>query len=327
MQSSSRTALLHVALAAGYGVLTHAAFRSELLYGRLNVMSAGFLFLAPFAIGLIAAPRTRRRTRFDWRYVLYMPWLACLAVVGAGAVFAHEPLLCIVMALPVVLAMASLGSIGPYFFSRLRMNGGFLQVSTVVAAMLAPYFVAYAESFAPPSDSMRKVHTEIDIKADKSIIWQNITRVAEIQPKEHRFSVFHTLGLPRPREAVLSRDGVGGVRDAMFEQGLNFVETVTHWQDQQELRFTIEVDHSKSLPPLIGAIEGVYFRVLEGRYAIEPLPHGSVRLHLDSAERLGTRFNWYAGLWTDSIMHHLQEYILRIVKERCEKQAAMRKTS
>ena len=59
----------------------------------------------------------------------------------------------------------------------------------------------------------------------------------------------------------------------------------------------------------------------EGEYRIEPLaPEGSgrVRLRLESRHRLSTRFNPYAGLWTDFILGDTQRYILEALKERCE---------
>jgi hypothetical protein len=34
--------------------------------------------------------------------------------------------------------------------------------------------------------------------------------------------------------------------------------------------------------------------------------------------RLSTRFNGYAGFWTDFIMRDTQQYILEIIRDRCE---------
>jgi hypothetical protein len=196
-----------------------------------------------------------------------------------------------------------------------------LRAVALALVVTAPFFTGVAESVVPPAPAMRSVRTQIDIDADPDITWRNVTRVAAIQPSEHRFSILHVLGLPRPREAVLSHDGVGGIRDAQFEQGLSFIEQVTHWDARRDLRFTIEIDRTRTVSPLMTAIDG-HFRVLEGHYSIEPLDHGRVRLHLVSSERLDTRFNGYAGLWTDEVMRHLQTYILRIIKARCEAQAA-----
>jgi hypothetical protein len=41
-------------------------------------------------------------------------------------------------------------------------------------------------------------------------------------------------------------------------------------------------------------------------------------LHLSSRHRLSTRFNFYAGVWTDFIMHDLQQAILSVIRQRAE---------
>ena len=69
--------------------------------------------------------------------------------------------------------------------------------------------------------------------------------------------------------------------------------------------------------PLLLTFEN-FFDTLDGRYAIEPLADGRVLLHLSSEHRLSTRFNFYAGWWTDWIMRDTQNYILAVVKARCE---------
>ena len=40
--------------------------------------------------------------------------------------------------------------------------------------------------------------------------------------------------------------------------------------------------------------------------------------HLSSTHRLTTRFNWYAGFWTEPIMSELQRVILEVVKARSQ---------
>jgi hypothetical protein len=149
-------------------------------------------------------------------------------------------------------------------------------------------------------------------------VWQQIIRVPAIKPVEQSFSPLHLLGLPRPIEATLSYEGVGAVRHASFEQGLVFVETVNEWQDRRSIGFSIERDQDSVPPEPLGAIGGPFFDMLDGRYEIEPIGDGRSVLHLTSTHRLSTRFNWYAGLWTEPIMSELQRYILEIVKARAE---------
>jgi hypothetical protein len=52
-----------------------------------------------------------------------------------------------------------------------------------------------------------------------------------------------------------------------------------------------------------------------------PLGPGHVRLRLQSTHRLSTHFNLYSGLWTDLVLRNVQEYILEILKRRCEAEA------
>ena len=65
-------------------------------------------------------------------------------------------------------------------------------------------------------------------------------------------------------------------------------------------------------------IGGPFFDVLDGSYRIEDHGDGKLTLHLESHFRLSTHFNSYAGIWTDLIMHQIQDDILSVVKKRVE---------
>ena len=119
----------------------------------------------------------------------------------------------------------------------------------------------------------------------------------------------------------MSKEGLGGVRHATFERGVLFIETVTKWEEDKELAFMIKAD-AKTIPATTldehVTVGGPYFDVLDGDYKIEQVAAGKIILHLSSQHRLSTRFNIYAGLWTDLIMRDIQENILEIIKKRCE---------
>ncbi|MBM4255466.1 MAG: hypothetical protein FJ147_06155 [Deltaproteobacteria bacterium] len=134
-------------------------------------------------------------------------------------------------------------------------------------------------------------------------------------------SFVHMIGFPRPVEATLSHPGVGGIRHATFAGGVLFIETITHWEPEKELVFSIKAD-TASIPPTTldphVTIGGEYFDVLEGRYWIEPIKEQRVILHLESTHRVSTRFNFYSSWWTDFIMRDIQNNILKIIRTRCE---------
>ena len=168
---------------------------------------------------------------------------------------------------------------------------------------------------------MRRVATAIDIEAAPAAVWREIVAVPPIGADEQGFRLVHAIGFPRPIEAKSFGSGVGSIRHATFERGVLFIETVTRFEPERALAFSIAAD-----PDTIPAaaldqhvtVGGPYFDVLEGEYTIEAIGPGRVRLHLASEHRLSTHFNLYAGAWTDFIMRDVQENILEVIRRRAE---------
>jgi hypothetical protein len=205
-------------------------------------------------------------------------------------------------------------------FVALAGNNQTAVMGMLTLVVFAPYVVTPIENTFPTADSIRTVDTQIEIFASPAVVWDHITRVRAITPDEHRFSFFHLAGLPRPHEATLTADGVGGVRRGQWEDGLAFIETITAWEAERSYSMAMEADTSAvthSTLPLKG-IGGAYFDVVGGRYEIEVLGPEHVILHFRSTHRLSTRFNFYGGLWTDFLMRDVQNYILDLVKARSE---------
>jgi hypothetical protein len=100
-----------------------------------------------------------------------------------------------------------------------------------------------------------------------------------------------------------------------------FHETVTAWEPERLLSFTIKAD-PETIPPTAldrhVTVGGEYFDVLDGTYRVEPAGPGEVILHLKSTHRLSTTFNAYASLWTDLVMSQIQSNILDVIKRRSE---------
>jgi hypothetical protein len=100
---------------------------------------------------------------------------------------------------------------------------------------------------------------------------------------------------------------------------LTFTETINYWDEGNSIRFEIKVNPGvvPAHAPL-NQIGGKYLDVFEGGFTIESRGADRVILHLSSRHRLSTPFNFYGGLWTDWVMRDLQNYILRVIKNRCE---------
>jgi len=303
-----------------YGISTRFLFQSDLTGALLGTLTLGLVLIGPLAIGALTVLFAPRRYKTSWVYALLMPWVACLLLVGVILWLAWEAWICVVMAAPFLFGMSSIGGAICCYIFRRRQVGRDLNNVILAFFVLSPYLTATVEHrFALPT-SIRTVQNQIVIDADAATIWRDITRVAPIQDAEQQQRFYQLAGLPRPLEAMLSHEGVGGVRTAIYANRLRFTEEIIAWEEQRSLTFTIVPDTAMVGPSKLPLkqIGGNAFSPLEATYTLEPLADGKVLLHLSSKHRLSTRFNAYGGLWTDFIMSDLQADILRIVKARAE---------
>jgi hypothetical protein len=305
-----------------YGGFSRWAFGSEDLKLVLGLVTLAFVFLVPLAFGAVVVLVGSKDPRWSWRKSVGMPVLVVLLCLVAVMLLQMESLVCILMAAPVMMFMAILGGLSTQEIirgrqARARRNGRMY----VTALVLLPYLVAPLENRFTLPQAIRTTDTQIVIDAPPEKVWANIARVRAISSSELQSLPVYWMGFPRPIEATLSHDGVGGVRHATFERHVLFIETVTRWDEPRLLSFTIHAD-GDFIPPASFdrhvTVGGQFFDVLDGTYEIERLGPERVILHLSSNHRLSTRFNWYSGLWSNWIMAQIQNSILHVIKERCE---------
>jgi hypothetical protein len=321
--TTKHAVLLSVVAGVVYGLISRQLFASRAgggADGLFGVMTAAFVFVVPMVIGFITVWLAPAAKMLSWPYRIFMPWVTTVLAIAGTVVGGWEGMICVVMLLPVALAMASIGGIVAGLIGASRQRG---QPSAIAAVpiLLLPYLVAPLEHRLGASTSHREVANELRIHADAATVWRNISRVPAIGEGEYRSSFVHWMGFPRPIEATLSHEGVGGVREASFARGVVFHETVTTWEPERLLAFTIKAD-PETIPPTAldphVTVGGEYFDVLDGTYRIEPVGPGEVVLHLKSTHRLTTTFNAYASLWTDLVMSQIQSNILQVIKQRSE---------
>jgi hypothetical protein len=328
---NTRVNLVALAIGALYGLIIRLLFSyqkpssgaSDILAAALWVMTIAFLFGVPFAMGYVAVTarfhlgRESNRGRPGVAYWIFFPWLPAILAMLLAALLAWEGAICLLFATPVMLVMASVGGISAGLSQRRQFRAA--QLSAVA---LLPLLLVVMESKVPDAQSLRTVETSILIHAPVTTVWQNIVRVSAIDAKELPSSWVIAVGFPRPVEATLSYEGVGGIRNASFTGGLVFTETVDRWDDLHDLRFRIRAN-TDSIPPATLdehiKVGGRYFDVLEGEYRLEPVNDGETLLQLSSRERVSTHFNLYAGFWTDAVMRSIQSSILQVIKQRAER--------
>jgi len=285
-----------------------------------GLLSTAFLIVMPLALGAITAHFIPAGTASTGKRLVWTPLLTVLLFLVAALLFKLEGLICVLIISPLFLLMSCLGA---FLYASITdaIHEQRNKTPVMAAFVLLPYLVGPAEHLFATPDSFRLVENHIDIAAAAPVVWQHIIRVAPIERRALGHSPIDALGFPRPVEATLTHEGVGGVRHATFERGVEFIETVDDWQPLRRLSFSI-VPNTATIPPTTFdehvTVGGQYFDVLRGTYELQPLGPGRTRLVLYSQQRLSTHLNWYAGLWTRYIMSEIQERILGVLKQRCE---------
>jgi uncharacterized protein YndB with AHSA1/START domain len=287
--------------------------------GGAILMSFSFLFLGPFIAGVLTVSQATRKEPWPVSAWILAPWIPILFNVLLALSIRWEGIICVVFIVPPAMISASLGGIAAGSLQRHWHRQASRNTMYCLAAL--PFFLAMVETRINQPLQTRTVDTSIVIHAPTSIVWQNIERVRAINPSELRHSWANTIGFPRPVEATLSYEGVGGVRNASFERGLTFTETITEWVPNQRIAFTIRADTAAIPTTTLDehvTVGGRFFDVLTGEYDLQSLPNGNTLLHLSSRERLSTDFNVYAAMWSDGVMHDMQSNILYVIRNRCE---------
>ena len=282
-----------------------------------SVMSISFVLVLPFCMGFLSVFLVeRRQEETPWFWLA----LSVLPVTGAllgTIVTALEGWICVVMFAPIGLICSILGGLAGGVAARYSKN------MSITCIVFLPLLINPWEAKVFLKNETRTVRTSIDIRATPSIVWRNVETVPRISVGELSPSWTRKLGFPRPLEATLSHQGLGGIRHARFEGGVLFIETVDAWEPEHDLAFSIKAETSKIPATTLDShvtVGGPFFDTLRGEYTLEPLSGGVTRLHLLSQHRLSTNFNWYAHLWTDAVMADIQNSILMVIKARCENQ-------
>lgn len=205
------------------------------------IVSIGFLAVVPLAMGYLSVWEYLRATRaedvreYKW---FFLPWGAVTLSMLVAALMEWEGKICILFALPIMFIFSLLGG----FTARMICGKLGPKSPGRLSALAMPLLLLLIEARIPDPYQVRTVATEKLVRAPVSVVWKNIKSVRLIEAGELPPSWIETAGFPRPLAATLSREGIGGVRQAGFSGGLVFTETVTRWEPGSDLRFSIRAN-------------------------------------------------------------------------------------
>lgn len=247
--------------------------------------------------------------------------VACASIIALGGlilVFALDGLVCLLMALPLALLLALIGTaLGRWAGNALDKKG-----SASIASLLAvafPLLVSFEHATAP-APVIRQVTTSVMIDAPIEKVWQTVIAFPEIT--EAPQGIFRW-GIAYPLRAHIEGQGVGAIRYCTFSTG-DFVEPITEWSAPHLLCFNVtssplpmkELTIYKDLhaPHLHGHMEskkGQFLLTQEG---------DKVRLEGTTWYTHSIAPEFYWGLISDEIIHRIHLRVLNHIKYHTEKQ-------
>jgi hypothetical protein len=280
-------------------------------------VSLGYIFIFPLVFGAIPVLfSTKEQLRSYWTYLI-MPWGITGLLFFICLAFNIEGMICLIIIVGPFLIMGTLGALGARLY-RLKTEG---PKTPLYSILLMPFLVLVLESIAPATDQFHTVTTSIDIGANRSTVWANVKNVRNIQSSEIGTHFIHVIGIPKPLNGELDREGVGAISSISWEKGIKFLETIKSWKDGNGFAYDINVDPS-SIPPTTldehVIIGGRYFDVVEGGYSIDSISSKQSKVTLTCKYRVTTNLNFYSKWWADLILEDFNEMILEVIKKRSE---------
>lgn len=238
--------------------------------------------------------------------------IATFVLAGVVAlVLAREGAICILFAMPLVVAVGLLGAALGRSIAKSRDEG---YAPAVITLMVLPFAVMLEPAHAT-GRTLHEVRTSIVIDAPVARVWPH---VVSFEPIAEPAELLFRLGIAYPEYARSDGSGVGAARYCVFSTG-TFVERITVWEPGRRLTF----DVTSSPPPLreLSPYRNVspphldgYLRSRRGEFRLVALPGGRTRLEGSSWYELEMAPEGYWQLLSDALIRRIHRRVLEHIK-------------
>ncbi len=274
----------------------------------------------PFCMGFLSALIYSFREERSLRLCITVANSTVLLVGFGFLIFAMEGIICLVMAAPIALGIATMGGAMGYavqknFWWRNQSATLFCSVILLVPAMMS------LEHAVPPALALLEVKSLVIIDASREKVWRNVVTFSELPPPTE---MIFKLGVAYPIRAEISGCGVGAIRHCNFSTG-PFVEPIEVWDEPSLLKFSVtknpepmqEWTPYREVHP--AHLDG-YLESRAGQFRLVSLDGGRTLLEGTTwyHHRLWPSVYW--KLWSDHIIHTIHLRVLDHIKRLSEKE-------
>jgi len=295
--------IIGVVLGVAYGLVTRLVFGN-----KATLASITYLFIIPTILGVIPLMFADDKKLKSYKHIIFIPWLT-MYLCGI------EDFICLlVLGAPFFI----LGTIGALIYKIVQINKQKNKGKLFTLALLPFLFAPIEENINSPSEIFN-VKSVVIIDATPKEIWDNIVEVNTIEDSEYNSGFFNSIGIPRPINATVNKKELGGKRIGNFEGGLKFIETITKYDQNKLIAFSIKIDPKTVRQKVFDqhVLNGNYFNFVNATYQLTQLENNLVQLTLHSSYQLTSTVNYYGKFWGDLILSDFQDRLLNVIENRC----------
>lgn len=257
----------------------------------------------------------------------------CLAVANLSvsllglALFAvaMEGVVCLMMAAPLGMVLATLGGLLGYSIQRrppLSAGGGLNrsgETASLIGLVISLPALMGAESLARMEAPVYSVTSSVIIQAPPEKVWPKVIQFNRMPPPTE---FIFKLGVAYPIQARLEGKGVGAIRRCVFSTG-PFIEPITCWDEPNRLAFSVTSNpdplqewtpYRELHPPHANG----YMVSQGGEFRLIALDGGRTRLEGTTWYRHGLWPGPYWKWWSDGIIHTIHLRVLNFIKGESE---------
>lgn len=284
------------------------------IYG-IGVYGMALFVITPLFMGMCSTILYGLKKEITRREAWGISWLTVAVFAVVLLLFALEGVICILMAAPIALFLAWIGSLIGYGFVN-KTPGNTPTIMLIMITMIPA--TAFIEKNNEPA--LTSVVTSIDIDADPQTVWKNVVEFPQLaEPTEFIFKT----GIAYPINAKIEGTGVGSVRHCNFTTG-SFVEPITTWDEARLLKFSVEEQPAPMKELSFWDIDAPhlhdYFVSKEGQFKLTALPDGKTRLEGTTWYYHNIKPAFYWQIWSNYIVHKIHNRVLMHIKINSEKE-------
>lgn len=286
----------------------------------LEFVSFAMIVGTPIAVGVVTVFFGTDEQLDSALFVRYGPWLSVLGWSALSLALAWETIICVAMLLPVYMPLATVGGLIGAYIRKNYCNKTNLSATACIAVL--PLALGIVEFQFDSPTARHTVSTRIQVDRPAATVWAALPNVRDIDANELPWTLSHALGIPRPKSATTEIFTIGGVREIVWEKGVQFEEKITEIEEYRRFAYDVLADEqSMSIAGLDThvVVGGDYFEVESGEYSLQG-DGPTTTLVLTTSYRITSNLNWYGAFWANFVLNDFHTAVLTMLRDRMENQ-------